>query len=54
MSSGGLASKDDNAALWLNNKLGSPTHLWSFSSTVASQYTVDKLQSIRDCFTTLD
>jgi hypothetical protein len=49
-----LAPKDDNAALWLHNKLGSSTHLWSFSSTVASQYTVEKLVSIRDCFTTLD
>ena len=49
-----LTSKDDNAALWLHNKLGSSTHLWSFSSTVASQYTIEKLQSIKECFSTLD
>lgn len=48
-----MASKDDTA-LWLHNKLGSSTHLWSFSSTVVSQYTVEKLQLIRDCFVTLD
>lgn len=44
----------DDASQWLHNKLGSSTHLWSFSSTVVSQYNVDKLQSIRDCFSTLD
>jgi hypothetical protein len=49
-----MQSKEDTVALWLHNKLGSASHLWSFSSTVVSQYTVEKLQSIRDCFTTLD
>ena len=49
-----MSSKDDTVALWLHNKLGSPTHLWSFSSTVVSQYSIEKLQSIRDCFVTLD
>ena len=49
-----MAAKDDSAALWLHNKLGSTTHLWSFSSTVVSQYTQEKLISIRDCFCTLD
>jgi negative elongation factor A len=48
-----MSSKDDTA-LWLHNKLGSTTHLWSFSSTVVSQYSLEKLQSIRDCFVTLD
>ncbi len=49
-----MQSKEDTVALWLHNKLGSTTHLWSFSSTVVSQYNVEKLQSIRDCFATLD
>ena len=48
------SGKDDTVALWLHNKLASPTHLWSFSSTIVSQYTVEKLQSIRDCFAALD
>jgi hypothetical protein len=47
-----MASKDDTA-LWLNNKLGSQSHLWS-SSTIATQYTIDKLISIKDCFQNLD
>lgn len=49
-----MAAKDDSVALWLHNKLGSTTHLWSFSSTVVSQYTLEKLHSIKDCFCTLD
>ncbi len=49
-----MAAKDDTVAQWLHNKLGSTTHLWSFSSTVVSQYTLDKLHSIKDCFCTLD
>jgi hypothetical protein len=44
----------DTTLIWLQNKLGSTTHLWSFSSTVVSQYTVDKLKVIRDNFVTLD
>ena len=48
-----MTSKD-YTALWLHNKLGSSTQLWSFSSTVVSQYSLEKLQSIRDCFVTLD
>lgn len=47
-------SSADSAALWLHNKLHSSTHLWSFSPTVVSQYTLEKLQSIRDCFASLD
>lgn len=47
-------SKEDTTLIWLQNKLGSTTHLWSFSSTVVSQYTVDKLKVIRDNFVTLD
>jgi len=47
-----MASKDDTA-LWLHNKLGSLNHLWS-SSTIVSQYSYERLQSIRDCFQTLD
>ncbi|CAF0812308.1 unnamed protein product [Brachionus calyciflorus] len=46
--------EESSAAVWLHNKLASTTHLWSFSSTVASQYTVDKLQSIKECFPTLE
>lgn len=49
-----MTGKDDSVASWLNNKLGSSTHLWSFSSTVVSQYNIEKLMSIRDCFGTLD
>lgn len=52
--SGGGVTTTDSIALWLHNKLHSPTHLWSFSSTVASQYTLEKLQAIRDCFYSLD
>ena len=48
-----MSSKDE-VALWLHNKLSSSTHLWSFSSTVVSQYTVDKLLHIRECFSNLD
>lgn len=45
---------NDSVALWLYNKLHSPTHLWSFSSTVVSQYNLEKLHAIRDCFGSLD
>ena len=44
----------EEAAQWLTNKLGSQTQLWSFSSTVVSQYTSERLNSIRDSFVTLD
>jgi hypothetical protein len=47
-------SKEDTTLIWLQNKLGSTTHLWSFSSTVVSQYTIEKLKVIRDNFVTLD
>ena len=47
-------SSRDEAALWLHNKLVSATHLWSFSSTVVSQYTSDKLHAIKERFATLD
>ena len=49
-----MSSSKDDTALWLHNKLGSSTHLWSFSPTVVSQYSLEKLASIRDCFVTLD
>jgi hypothetical protein len=51
-----MTTKDENtsASSFLHNKLGSSTQLWSFSSTVVSQYTVEKLQSIKECFPTLD
>lgn len=52
--SGGASSSTDSVAIWLHNKLHSPTHLWSFSSTVASQYTLEKLQAIRDCFASFE
>lgn len=47
-----MASKDDTA-LWLHNKLGSTNQLWS-SSTIVSQYSFDKLNSIKECFENLD
>ncbi|RNA20575.1 negative elongation factor A [Brachionus plicatilis] len=46
--------EDSSAAAWLHNKLASSTHLWSFSSTVATQYTYEKLQSIKECFSALE
>ncbi len=48
-----MATGKDDTTLWLHNKLGSQNHMWS-SATIATQYTNDKLASIKDCFNNLD
>ena len=42
-----------DAALWLHNKLRSDDSLWS-SGNIASQFTVNILHDIYDCFVQLD
>ncbi len=51
-----MTTKDDNTSVssLLQNKLGSTTQLWSFGSTVVSQYTFEKLLLIKECFPSLD
>ncbi|CAH1782567.1 unnamed protein product, partial [Owenia fusiformis] len=47
-----MASREGDTALWLHNKLGSTDDLWSGRS-ICSQLTQDKLQSIQNCFHSL-
>ncbi|XP_041368782.1 negative elongation factor A-like [Gigantopelta aegis] len=42
----------DSTALWLHNKLGSTDDLWS-GRTICSQLSQERLQSIEECFHTL-
>lgn len=47
-----MAAKETDVSIWLQNKLGSVDELWS-SSSICAQLTREKLQSIRECFMSL-
>lgn len=47
-----MASRDNDTALWLHNKLGSTDDLWSGRS-ISSQLTKEKLVDILRCFRSL-
>lgn len=47
-----MASRENDTAQWLHNKLGSTDDLWSGRS-ISSQLTIEKLQDIKGCFRSL-
>ena len=47
-----MASRENDTALWLHNKLGSTDDLWSGRS-ISSQLTKEKLHDVKGCFRSL-